>query len=122
MQTMSLDEILALQSTDTSGYYVCSECLMPGWDLNNMPCYCDAPVNEARVVGDILAAKKSDRHYRELCESLDKHGVHTPVIIINGMVYNGHHRIAYHTDRGLLDVPVTDSWDEYRTFERSSPW
>lgn len=59
-------------------------------------------------VADILPTKRADEGYDRLVASIRKHGIAVPVLVVDGCVMEGHHRIAAAVDLGLTVVPWTD--------------
>lgn len=83
MRTISLDELLEMPSYDAEGY-------------------------GGEKVKDILDRKRGDEFYPELVESIREHGMQAPVMVVEGMFRNGHHRVAAAQDLGWAEVPYTD--------------
>lgn len=72
----------------------------------------DMPSRDAEGYGehkvrDILDLKRSDEFYPELVESVRLNGIHVPVMIVDGVFENGHHRVAAAMDLGLTEIPYT---------------
>jgi hypothetical protein len=63
--------------------------------------------NETQKVRDFLDIKRCDTFYPELVESVRRNGVHMPVLIVDGVFENGHHRVAAAQDLGLTEIPYT---------------
>lgn len=84
METISLSELLEMPSRDAEGY-------------------------GGNKVRDLLNLKRSDEFYPELVESMRKHGMKSPVMIIDGVFRNGHHRVAAALDLGMTEIWYTSN-------------
>lgn len=87
--TITLDEVLTLQSTDAV--------------------YRD----DAETVADVLDDKRSDESYAWLLIEIRENGLTEPIVINFGCVCDGHHRIAVCVDLGYTEIEFTDDIEAF---------
>lgn len=86
MKMVLLSEVLEMPSRDAEGY-------------------------GGHKVKDLLDLKRSDEFYPELLESVRRKYIYRPVMIVDGVLRNGHHRVAAAVDAGLTEIPYTEDDD-----------
>ena len=69
---------------------------------------CDAFDLDCDSLAEVLDVKRRDDGYRRLLEDVRARGITVPVVIVDGEVREGHHRIAAAIDAGLQVVPWSD--------------
>lgn len=120
MPTIALAEVLDMPSDDS--FPICGDCQTPyrfrpqcGRDDAPLPSY-------TNTVRETFPVKRGYDHYPELLESMKRYGQDAPILIINGSVMNGHHRIAAAIELGWPEIEYTsnygngwvDQWPEER--------
>lgn len=80
-------------------------------DVLEMPSF-ELGDDKEQKVRELLDLKRSDDFYPDLVESVFDNGICNPVLIINGVFINGHHRVAAAMDLGLEEIPFTSEDDK----------
>ena len=110
--SIALTEVLALGSTDAPSYSRCPACkVVYNDDCESCGCPNGVSWNDAEIVRNVretLSKKRRDGEYPDLLDSIRLHGISRPILIKNGIVCNGHHRIAAAQDLGISEIPYTD--------------
>lgn len=69
---------------------------------------CDAFDLDCVTLAEVLEHKRRNAGYRRLLEDVRARGITVPVVVVDGEVREGHHRIAAAIDAGLTVVPWSD--------------